>query len=68
MLKEYNEEIERLRRELVSVQEQQGVYVALDNYQQMMAEVRGSQNVKNIFLKRMMISFFTFLYAISAVM
>jgi kinesin family protein 11 len=68
VLKEYNEEIERLRRELVSVQEQQGVYVALDNYQQMMAEVRGSQNVKNIFLKRMMISFFTFLYAISAVM
>jgi kinesin family protein 11 len=67
VLKEYNEEIERLRRELVSVQEQQGVYVALDNYQQMMAEVRGSQNVKNIFLKRMTISFF-YLYAISAVM
>ena len=44
VLKEYNEEIERLRRELVSVQEQQGVYVALDNYQQMMAEVRGNEN------------------------
>jgi kinesin family protein 11 len=46
VLKEYNEEIERLRRELVSVQEQQGVYVALDNYQQMMAEVRGNENIK----------------------
>jgi len=39
VLKEYNDEIERLRRELVSVQEQQGVYVALENYQEMMAEV-----------------------------
>ena len=39
VLKEYNEEIERLRKELFSVREQQGVYIALDNYHQMMAEV-----------------------------
>jgi kinesin family protein 11 len=39
VLKEYTEEIERLRKELFNVREQQGVYIALENYQQMMTEV-----------------------------
>ena len=39
VLKEYTGEIERLRKELFSVQEQQGLYIALENYEQMMDEV-----------------------------
>ncbi|KAL0275976.1 UNVERIFIED_CONTAM: hypothetical protein PYX00_003666 [Menopon gallinae] len=38
LLKEYTEEIERLRRDLIATREKHGVYLASDNYNAIMAE------------------------------
>lgn len=37
LLKEYTEEIERLRRDLLAAHERNGVYLAHENYNEMMA-------------------------------
>ncbi|KOC61857.1 Bipolar kinesin KRP-130 [Habropoda laboriosa] len=45
-LKQYTEEIERLRRDLLATRERDGVYLANDNYQEMQALI--SQQTKEI--------------------
>lgn len=39
LLKEYTEEIERLRRDLLATRERNGVYLAQDNYNDMQAQI-----------------------------
>lgn len=39
LLKEYTEEIERLRRDLIATREQNGVYLAQDNYNEMQSTI-----------------------------
>uniref|UniRef100_A0A1I7Z7K2 Kinesin-like protein n=1 Tax=Steinernema glaseri TaxID=37863 RepID=A0A1I7Z7K2_9BILA len=40
LLKEYNEEIERLRKDLMAAREQNGVYLATENYEDMVEQIQ----------------------------